>query len=42
MRTSNTADIFMSDCKALPSYLQDNGMEYELLLKKSVNFWFLN
>jgi hypothetical protein len=34
MGTSNIADIFMSDCKAIPSYLQDNEMEHELLLKK--------
>ena len=36
MRTSNTGDIFMPDCKAIPSYLQDNGMEHELTLKKSL------
>jgi hypothetical protein len=41
MRTSSTADIFMSDSKAIPSYLQDNGKVHELLLKR-VNLWFLN
>jgi hypothetical protein len=35
VRTSNIADIFTTVCKAVPSYLQDNGMQPKLLPKRS-------